>query len=337
MKEGLIYICILGWRVEFLSEMLLTIRGLKTHFFTSLGVVRAVDGVSLEINRGETVGLVGESGSGKSMTAFSVMRLVRKPGRIVQGEILFEGEDLLKKNEGEMRKMRGNRLAMSFQDPMTYLNPVIRVGNQIAEAVMLHQGDSRSQAMDKAIESMELVRIPSAADRARDFPHQLSGGMRQRVLIAIAICCKPDLLIADEPTTALDVIITGEILRLLEDLKKRLNLSILVISHDLSVVAELADKVAVTYAGRILEYADTMEIFKRPLHAYTRGLMESIPRLDSAKGRLKVLDGSTPDMVSLPTGCRFHPRCPYVKDICTKEMPELVEVEKGHMVACHIA
>jgi len=315
---------------------LLRIRGLKTYFFTSSGVVNAVDGVDLDIGKGETVGLVGESGSGKTVTALSIMRLIpQPPGRIVHGEVLLEGDDLLKKTEHEMRKIRGDRVAMSFQDPMTYLNPVIRVGDQIAEAIMLHQQASRSEAVKKAVDAMEMVQIPSAADRAREYPHQLSGGMRQRILIAIAICCNPDLLIADEPTTALDVITQDQILELMRDLKNRIGSSLLLITHDLGIVGELADHVAVMYAGNLLEYGDVNTILRRPRHPYTSGLLESTPRIDWGKRRLKMIPGTIPDMVHPPAGCRFHPRCAQAKASCVSEQPKLIEIEAGHMVACH--
>ena len=315
---------------------MLRIRGLKTYFFTSSGVVNAVDGVDLDIGKGETVGLVGESGSGKTVTALSIMRLIpQPPGRIVHGEVLLEGDDLLKKTEHEMRKIRGDRVAMSFQDPMTYLNPVIRVGDQIAEAIMLHQQASRSEAVKKAVDAMEMVQIPSAADRAREYPHQLSGGMRQRILIAIAICCNPDLLIADEPTTALDVITQDQILELMRDLKNRIGSSLLLITHDLGIVGELADYVAVMYAGNLLEYGDVNTILRRPRHPYTSGLLESTPRIDWGKRRLKMIPGTIPDMVHPPAGCRFHPRCAQAKASCVSEQPKLIEIEAGHMVACH--
>lgn len=298
--------------------------------------MNAVDGVDLDIGKGETVGLVGESGSGKTVTALSIMRLIpQPPGRIVQGEVLLEGDDLLKKTEHEMRKIRGDRVAMSFQDPMTYLNPVIRVGDQIAEAIMLHQEVSRSEALKKAVDAMEMVQIPSAADRAREYPHQLSGGMRQRILIAIAICCNPDLLIADEPTTALDVITQDQILELMRDLRSRIGSSLLLITHDLGIVGELADYVAVMYAGNVLEYGDVNTILRRPRHPYTSGLLESTPRIDWGKRRLKMIPGTIPDMIHPPSGCRFHPRCAQAKASCVSEQPKLIEIEAGHMVACH--
>ena len=317
-----------------MTDRLLNISHLKTHFYTSIGVVRAVDGINLEIGKNETVGLVGESGSGKSVTALSVMRVIPPPGKIVEGEILFEGEDLLKKTERQMRAIRGGKIAMTFQDPMTYLNPVIRVGEQLTEAIMLHEKVSKSKAMKKAVDALETVRIASPADRVRDYPHQLSGGMRQRVLIAMSICCNPRLLIADEPTTALDVITQGEIIDLMKDLRSRLESSVLIISHDMGIVAELADYVAVMYAGKIAEYGDSVAIFKRTGHPYTAALLDSIPRVDVGRRRLKTIDGSIPDLVAPPSGCRFHPRCPYANEICRREVPELSEVERGHSVAC---
>jgi len=314
---------------------LLSIQNLKTYFFLTAGVLKAVDGVSLDIGFGESVGIVGESGSGKSVTALSIMRLVPDPpGRIVEGNLLLEGEDLRKKNEDEYRIIRGGHIAMSFQDPMTYLNPVMRVGEQIAEAVLHHNVEaSVDDALDRAVETMELVGIPTPKRRAMDYPHQFSGGMRQRCLLAMAISCNPQLLIADEPTTALDVIIQADILDLLRDLKKELNSSLMLITHDLGIVSELADRIAIMYAGRVMEIADTDTIFYGTMNPYTEGLLASIPKLD-VTGPLKAIEGLIPDMLNPPSGCRFHPRCQYAKATCAEQVPELIEVENGHQSAC---
>lgn len=317
------------------KEKLLSVEDLKTWFFVSDGIVKAVDGVTFDVNRGEVLGLVGESGCGKSVTARSIMRLVPDPpGKIVGGKVLLGGVDLLSITEEDMRNIRGGKVAMSFQDPMTYLNPVHRVGDQIAEAIMLHQNLAKEEAFEKAIEIMKLVQIPEATLRARDFPHQLSGGMRQRILLGMAISCDPDLLIADEPTTALDVIIQAEVLDLLKDLKEKLNLSIILITHDLGVVVNLADRIAVMYAGRIMELGDKMKIFTSPRNPYTIGLLASIPDIGEEQRELISISGDVPDMVNPPSGCRFHPRCPYVYSRCIDELPLLKEVDKGHFVAC---
>lgn len=303
----------------------------------STGTVRAVDGIDFSMDDRQMVGIVGESGCGKSVTALSVMQLVpNPPGRIVEGEIIFEGENLLKKTEEEMQKIRGGRISMSFQDPMTYLNPVKRAGEQIAEAITLHQGVEKEEALEMAVESIELVGIPSPSERAMDYPHQLSGGMRQRIMIAMALSCKPHLLIADEPTTALDVITQDEILELMENLKYELGTSTILITHDLAIVAGLCDRVAVMYAGNIVEYADTIPLYDDPLHPYTSGLMNSILRLDRGKERLDSIKGSVPNLVNPPPGCKFHPRCPHSMPLCSKQIPPLLDVEGGRLVACHL-
>ena len=317
-----------------MSKNLVEVKNLKTYFFTEDGVVPAVDGVDFSIKEGETLGIVGESGCGKSVTSLSILRLVPSPpGKIVDGEILFRGENLLKKSEAEMRKIRGNDISMIFQEPMTSLNPVFTVGEQIAEAIELHQGLDKKQAMDKTVEMLKLVGIPSAEKRVYDFPHQMSGGMRQRVMIAMALSCNPSLLIADEPTTALDVTIQVQILELMKDLKKKLNTSIMLITHDLGVVAEMAENVLVMYAGKVVEYADVRTIFKEPKHPYTIGLMESIPRLDQPREKLYVIEGTVPNPFDMPKGCRFHPRCPEAKDICVNREPELIS-SNNHQVSC---
>jgi peptide/nickel transport system ATP-binding protein/oligopeptide transport system ATP-binding protein len=317
------------------KEVLLSVRDLKTYFFTSLGVVKAVDGMSYDIHEGEIVGLVGESASGKSVSALSVMRLVPEPpGRIVGGQILFKGEDLLKKSEDEMRMIRGGNIAMSFQDPMTYLNPVFRIYDQITEAILLHQKVEKEEAIEKTIKMMEMVKIPQPSERSNDYPHHFSGGMRQRILLAMATCCNPDILIADEPTTALDVVVQREILDLLKDMKQRLNSAILLITHDLGIVAQLADRVAIMYSGRIQEMADVYSIFGKPRHPYTMGLLNSIPKLEK-KGRLVAIDGEIPDPLKPPSGCRFHPRCPFAENICRTQEPATTTIDENHSIACH--
>lgn len=318
-------------------ETLLEIKDLKTRFFMDDGVIPAVDGVSLTVNRGETLAVVGESGSGKSITALSVMRLVPQPqGRIVAGKILFEGRDLLTLPEREMRDIRGNRISMIFQEPMTSLNPVYRVGHQIAESLVTHRGMSPREARERAIEMLRLTGIPAPEKRVDDFPHQMSGGMRQRVMIAMALCCQPQLLIADEPTTALDVTIQAQILDLMLELQEKMGTAIILITHDLAVVAETADRAAVMYCGRVMEEAPVGELFTRPLHPYTEGLLASIPRLDQRVDRLYAIDGVVPDLRYLPPGCAFAPRCPRREFRCTREAPDLVTVAPGHRVACWV-
>ena len=315
--------------------VLLQIRGLRTSFFTSDGEVRAVDGVTFDIEEGRTMGLVGESGCGKSVTALSVMQLLAKgSGRLVGGEILYKGENLADCDEFRMREIRGNEISMIFQEPMTSLNPVFTVGEQISEAVRLHQKVGRKEAHERAIEMMRLVKIAEPENRVRDYPHQLSGGMRQRVMIAMALSCNPDVLIADEPTTALDVTIQAQILELLEALQEELQMAILMITHDLGVIAEVADQVVVMYAGRIVEYADTKALFGQPRHPYTRGLLRSIPRLDEGRERLDIIPGMVPDAHAFPPGCRFAPRCSLADAHCGEEEPTLAEVADGHWVSC---
>ena len=317
---------------------LLRINNLRTYFFTTDGVVKAVDGVNLSIGTGEVLGLVGESGSGKTVTALSIMRLVPSPpGRIVGGSIVFKDEDLLEKTEKEMRKVRGAGIAMSFQDPMTYLNPVHKIGDQIVEAIKLHQDVDEKEAWESAMKYMELVRIPSGRERLNDYPHQFSGGMRQRILIAMALSCHPSLLIADEPTTALDLITQREILELLTGLKEEIKFSMLLITHDLGTVCELADRVAVMYAGKVVEYADKLTMFKEPGHPYTEALLASIPTLEVIKEktqRLRAINGVPPDMTRVPPGCRFHPRCPYASESCSISEPGLIHTGTNHFVAC---
>jgi|TARA_B100001971_G_scaffold214921_1_gene255502 oligopeptide/dipeptide ABC transporter ATP-binding protein len=317
------------------KETLLQVENLKTWFFVSDGIIKAVDGVTFNVNKGEVLGLVGESGSGKSVTARSIMRLVPDPpGKIVDGKVLLEGLDLLKITEYDMRRIRGGKISMSFQDPMTYLNPVHRVKDQIAEAIILHQNLQKKEALEKAVELMKLVQIPDAPLRANDYPHQLSGGMRQRILLAIALSCNPDLLIADEPTTALDVIVQAEVLALFKDLKEKLNLSIILITHDMGVVVNLADRIAVMYAGRIVELGDKIKIVTSPEHPYTIGLLASLPKIEKDRSELISIPGDVPDMANPPSGCRFHPRCSFIETRCKEEIPPLKEYENGHFIAC---
>ena len=314
---------------------LLEIRDLQTSFFTSDGEVRAVDGVTFSIDPGRTMGLVGESGCGKSVTALSVIQLLtRGTGRIVGGEILYEGENIAVLSDERMRAIRGNDISMIFQEPMTSLNPVFTVGDQIAEAVRLHQNATRKEANDRAVEMLRLVKIADPEKRLRDYPHQLSGGMRQRVMIAMALSCNPKLLIADEPTTALDVTIQAQILDLIAELQEKLGMAVLLITHDLGVVAEQADEVAVMYAGRIVERAPPGIIFARPLHPYTIGLMRSIPGTVRIGRRLDAIPGIVPSPLDWPTGCRFRTRCGSADALCAERPPALVEVEPGHWVAC---
>jgi len=320
------------------GETLLELRDLKTHFFTDEGVARAVDGVSYEVRRGETLGVVGESGCGKSVTALSVMRLIPDPpGRIVAGSIHFEGKNLATLPEPEMRRIRGNRIGMIFQEPMTSLNPVFTVGDQIIEAVVLHRGLSKAEARGRAIEMLRKVGIPSPESRVDDYPHQMSGGMRQRVMIAMALSCDPQLLIADEPTTALDVTIQAQILDLMRKLQEELGMSMLLITHDLGVVAQNAHHVAVMYAGRVVEYCDAREMFGNPRHPYTVGLFRSIPRLGARAARLDTIPGVVPSALEFPDGCRFHNRCPFAEPKCSTEEPALRPIAPGHTVACHFA
>lgn len=317
---------------------LLNIEDLRTFFPTKEGIVRAVDGVSLKIRSGEVLGLVGESGSGKSITALSIMRLISPPGRIVGGSIWFRGEEISSASESRLRQIRGNDIAMIFQDPMTSLNPVFTIGEQIAEVLRLHKKMNRRQALEAAIESMREVAIPSPEIRVKDYPHQLSGGMRQRVMIAMALACEPELLIADEPTTALDVTIQAQILELLAELREKRNLAILLITHDLGVVAETADRVAVMYTGRIVEEADTASLFADPKHPYTRGLLDSVPKISvetaAKRGRLRTIEGVVPRPTDLPTGCHFAPRCAFRRDDCSKPDLRLLSLPGGRSVRC---
>ncbi|HEX9442484.1 MAG TPA: ABC transporter ATP-binding protein [Candidatus Binatia bacterium] len=316
---------------------LIQVKDLHTSFFTPEGEVKAVDGVSYEIGEGETLGLVGESGCGKSVTALSIMRLVPSPpGRIVGGEILYRGRDLLKLDKESMRRIRGNDISMIFQEPMTSLNPVFTIGDQIGEAIRLHQGLGKRETRAKTIEMLRLVRIGDAESRVDDYPHQLSGGMRQRVMIAMALSCNPSLLIADEPTTALDVTIQAQILELMEELQRKLGMALLLITHDLGVVAERADEVAIMYGGVIVERTSARELFRRPLHPYTVGLLHSLPGARGhKKKRLAAIPGVVPNPLELPSGCRFRDRCPRAAEVCAGVEPKLAEVEPGHWAACY--
>ncbi len=313
---------------------LLEIAGLATHFYTRAGVVKAVDNVSFTLAKGRVLGLVGESGCGKTVTALSILNLVPPPGRIVSGSIFFEGKDLLSLSSEAMRGIRGARISMIFQEPMTALNPVFTIGNQIAEVLTTHRKLSPQDALDQAVGLLASVGIPAPEKRVHEYPHQLSGGMRQRVMIAMAIACKPSLILADEPTTALDVTIQAHILELLGQIQEEMGMAMILVTHDLGLIAERAQEVAVMYAGRIVEQADTQELFARPLHPYTRGLMASVPRPGTgARARLKAIPGSVPRLTDLPAGCKFQPRCDIKTERCGSE-PELVELYPGHKVRC---
>ncbi len=319
-------------------QPLLEVKNLKTYFYTEDGVVKAVDGVDFYVNPGEVLGLVGESGCGKSVTSFSIMRLVGIPGKIIDGDITFEGKHLLQLPEEEMVHMRGNRMSMIFQQPQSSLNPVFKIGEQVGEVLQIHQGMSKEQAWEKAVELLHLVGIPDAESKAHSFPHEMSGGQAQRVMIAMALALNPQLLIADEPTTALDVTIQAQILDLMRDLRTRMNTAVILITHDLGVIAEMADRVAVMYAGRIVEETDVNHIFEEPLHPYTKGLIASIPILGVVKEELDVIPGSVPNLINLPPGCRFAPRCrtrvENMLTICNEIEPELLPAKEGHSVRC---
>lgn len=315
--------------------MLLEVDGLTTTFRTKAGEVKAVDGVSFNVRKGETLGIVGESGSGKSVSSLSIMQLIpNPPGKIIAGQVLFDKQDLLKMPPAAMRKIRGQSISMIFQEPMTSLNPVLTVGYQISEVIRLHMGLSKKDALDRAVRMLKLVGIPSPERRVHEYPHMLSGGMRQRVMIAMALSCNPKLLIADEPTTALDVTIQAQILELMRKLRHDIGMSIILITHDLGVVAEMCDRVAVMYAGRILEEALVNHLFEDPLHPYTQGLLRSIPRIGDTRVKLHVIEGTVPNLHSLPLGCRFAPRCSRAFDVCIKELPELKLMPDGRRVAC---
>src|SRR4051812_23557546 len=317
---------------------LLTVKNLRTYFQTEDGVVKAVDGVTFELEKGETLGIVGESGSGKSVTNLSIMRLIPSPpGRVVSGEIVFDGRDLLTLPAGEMRRIRGRRIAMIFQDPMTSLNPFMRVSQQLMEVTQLHLGHSRSEAYEHAVRMLDTVGIPDARRRVDGYPHEFSGGMRQRVMIAMALSCKPELLIADEPTTALDVTIQAQILELIKNLKRETGTSVIMITHDLGVVAGMTDHIIVMYAGKIFEQAPTRELFSVPGNPYTKGLLRSVPDPTSEQGALYQIPGLPPDVAHLPPGCPFSPRCERAEDICRQEFPPFVQLDAEHNSLCHFA
>jgi len=321
-----------------MTAPLLSIRDLHTSFYTESGVARAVDGVSFDIGAGETLGIVGESGCGKSVTALSILRLIQPPGRIETGSVIeFGGKNLVTLDDADIRDIRGNRISMIFQEPMSALNPVFTVGDQVAEVARVHAGMGRRDAWERAVEMLELTGMPDAEARARQYPHQLSGGMRQRVLIAMALMMKPALVIADEPTTALDVTIQAQILDLLLDLQKKIGTSILMITHDLGVIAETASRVIVMYAGEVVEQAEVDELFAKPHHPYTEGLMHSMPHIGHDQERLNVIPGTVPAPTEWPTGCRFRERCPYSWDLCEREHPPLYEIGSGHVSRCHLA
>ncbi|MCM1992599.1 ABC transporter ATP-binding protein [Oceanirhabdus seepicola] len=318
-----------------MEEKILQVNNLSTSFYTHLGEVQAVRGVSFHVNKGEAIGIVGESGSGKSVTSMSVMKLLQFPGKIKNGEVIFKGKDLVKFNKKDMLKIRGNEIAMIFQDPMTSLNPVYTIGNQIIEAITRHQKMSKSEAKKKAIKMLKLVGIPSPEKRINNYPHEFSGGMRQRAMIAIALSCEPDLLIADEPTTALDVTIQAQILEIMKELKNKINTSIILITHDLGVVADVCSRIVVMYGGLIMEEGSSKEIFYNPKHPYTVGLLKSIPKINvGVRKRLVPIDGTPPDLLKPPTGCPFAARCDHAMNICMSERPEFYEVSEGHRAMC---
>jgi oligopeptide/dipeptide ABC transporter ATP-binding protein len=319
---------------------LLEIKGLKTHFSTDDGILQAVDGVDISINRGETLCVVGESGCGKTVTAMSILKLIAMPpGRIAAGQIMFEGRDLVPLTSHQLDEIRAKEIGFIFQEPMTSLNPVLTIGEQIAESLRRHENVTRKQALERTVEMLKLVQIPNAEGRVHNYPHQFSGGMRQRVMIAMALACKPKLIIADEPTTALDVTIQAQILDLLQDMKERFGMAVMLITHAMGVVAETAQRVVVMYAGKVVEEADVDDLFGHPGHPYTQGLIRSIPRIDLAsehKTRLEAIGGSVPILINPPVGCRFAPRCKFAMPVCTEKEPLLREIAPGHRMACHL-
>ena len=318
------------------KKPLLEVKNLKTYFFTEDGVVKAVDGVDFDVKQGEVLGLVGESGCGKSVTSLSILRLVGIPGKIVEGEVFFSGRNLLKIPESEMVHMRGNRISMIFQQPQSSLNPVFTVGDQVAEVLQIHQNMTKEASWKRAVELLSLVGIPDAANKAKAYPHEVSGGQAQRVMIAMALALVPELLIADEPTTALDVTIQAQILDVIRDMRKKLGTSVILITHDLGIIAEMADRVAVMYAGQIVEQATVGELFEHPKHPYTQGLIASIPVLGRVTEKLEVIPGSVPNLVNLPVGCRFAPRCKFAMKFCTEEGPSLIQSGPEHLVRCFL-
>ncbi len=317
-----------------MSDVMLEVKNLKTYFNIEEGLVPAVDDVDFQLSARETLAIVGESGSGKSVTSLSILRLIKEPGKIVGGNIMYLGKDILKMKEKEIRSIRGNEISMIFQEPMTSLNPVFTVGRQISEVIMIHQKLKKQEALQKAVELIKLVGIPNPDKCVDNYPHQLSGGMKQRIMIAIALACNPKILIADEPTTALDVTIQSQILNLMKELKEKLGTAIILVTHDLGVVAQLSDNIMVMYAGKAVEYGPTLEIFKDPLHPYTEGLLNSIPKIDEELNRLKIIRGTVPSPFKLPEGCKFSTRCDYVMDICKEREPEYITLASGRKVRC---
>jgi len=319
------------------AKEMLKIENLKTYFDTFAGLVKAVDGVSLEVKSGETLGLVGESGSGKSVTALSILGIVPRPGKIVDGKIIYNGENLVDKTENELQKIRGKEIGYIFQDPATSLNPVLSIADQLTEVIRRHQNVTKEEALERAIELFRLVEIPDPEIKIWSYPHQLSGGMKQRIAVARALACKPNLLLADEPTTNLDVTIQAQILQLMKNLKEKLGMSMILITHDMGIVAGVADRITVLYAGRVCESADTKTIFYKPRHPYTNALLTAVPSLALRKEKLAMIKGAIPNLIEPPSGCRFHPRCEYAKAICSEKIPLLEEIEPEHNVACHRA
>ena len=324
-----------------MSEPLLKVQGLKTYFLLERGVVKAVDGVDFEMKKGEILGVVGETGCGKSVMALSIMRLISSPGKIVEGKVIFEGEDLLKKSSEEMRKIRGTKIAMIFQDPHTSLDPVFTIGSQIAEPIELHQVEEQhlmkaEEVPRKVVEMLKLVGIPDPEHRVTEYPHQFSGGMKQRAMIGMMLSCNPTMLIADEPTTAVDVTIQAQILDLMRELRRKLGTSILIITHNLGLIVEMCDRVAVMYAGNIVEQADTLTLFESPKHPYTSALLAAVPKVGVERRDLETIPGMVPSLINPPPGCKFHPRCPHAMDVCRKKFPETVNVGKEHLVNCHL-
>jgi oligopeptide/dipeptide ABC transporter ATP-binding protein len=316
-------------------ETLLDIKGLKTYFFTEAGVVKAVDGIDFQVGKDESVGLVGESGSGKTVTGLSVFRIVPPPGKIVAGSITFEGEDLLSKSDEEMRKIRGRKISMTFQDPTTSLDPLFTIGDQLVEVIREHQKElSKKEAWEKAQKLLEMVQISEPSIRVKEYPHELSGGMKQRIAIARALASGPSLLFADEPTTNLDVTVQAQVLELIKDLRDKQKMSLVMITHDMGIVAEITQRVQVLYAGMVAEVGETHSLFRKPQHPYTEALLQAVPRIDLRK-ELRVIPGNIPNLINPPTGCRFHPRCPYAKDICVEKVPPLELTDRGHFSACH--
>jgi oligopeptide/dipeptide ABC transporter ATP-binding protein len=326
----------MDWKLM-VSKKILQIENLKTYFDTFAGLVKAVDGISIEVREGETLGLVGESGSGKSVTALSILGIVPRPGKILGGKIIYKGENLLDKSEKNLQKIRGKEIGYVFQDPSTSLNPVFSIADQLTEVIMRHQNIAKKEALEKAIELLKMVEIPDPELKIWTYPHQLSGGMKQRVAVARALSCQPSLLLADEPTTNLDVTIQAQILNLMKNLKDKFGMSMILITHDMGIVAGVADRISVLYAGRVCETADTKTIFHNHLHPYTNALLKAVPSLALRKEKLAVIPGTIPNLIDPPSGCRFHPRCEYAKAICSKEIPPLEEVEPEHYVACHRA